>query len=98
VSRADECAGATQLKTAYSDGATHVIFETLDFMSHVPELHPSGDLCRANWLSCQFVIAKLAALASKPRVDLTRFHGVFAPNSKYRVDVTPSKRGTRFHP
>ncbi len=29
----------------------------------------------------------------KPRVKLTRFHGVFAPNSKYRVDVTLAKRG-----
>ena len=29
----------------------------------------------------------------KPRVNLTRFHGVFAPNSKYRVRVTPAKRG-----
>jgi hypothetical protein len=38
-------------------------------------------------------IAKLAALVSKPRVNLSRFHGVFAPNSKYRVDVTPAKRG-----
>ena len=28
-----------------------------------------------------------------PRVNLTRFHGVFAPNSKHRVDVTPAKRG-----
>jgi hypothetical protein len=38
-------------------------------------------------------IAKLAALVPKPIVNLTRFHGVFAPNSKYRVDVTPAKRG-----
>jgi hypothetical protein len=38
-------------------------------------------------------IAKLAALVPKPRVNLTRFHGVFAPNSKYRVDVAPAKRG-----
>ena len=58
-----------QLKTPYSDGTTHVIFEPLDF------------------------IAKLAALVPKPRVNLTRFHGVFAPNSKYRVDVTTAKRG-----
>ena len=29
----------------------------------------------------------------KPRVNLTRFHGVFAPNSKHRVTVTPAKRG-----
>jgi ribosomal protein S27E len=38
-------------------------------------------------------IAKLAALVPKPRVNLTRFHGIFAPNSKHRVDVTPAKRG-----
>jgi hypothetical protein len=38
-------------------------------------------------------IAKLAALVPKPRVNLTRFHGVFAPNSKHRVLVTPAKRG-----
>jgi ribosomal protein S27E len=58
-----------QLKTPYSDGTTHVIFEPLDF------------------------IAKLAALVPKPRVNLTRFHGVFAPNSKHRVEVTPAKLG-----
>ena len=38
-------------------------------------------------------MAKLAALVPKPRVNLTRFHGVFAPNSKHRVQVTPAKRG-----
>lgn len=38
-------------------------------------------------------IAKLAALVPKPRVNLTRFHGVFAPNSKHRTLVTPAKRG-----
>lgn len=38
-------------------------------------------------------IAKLTALVPKPRVDLTRFHGVFAPNSKHRAWVTPAKRG-----
>ena len=29
----------------------------------------------------------------KPRVNLTRFHGVFAPHSKYRAWVTPARRG-----
>jgi hypothetical protein len=58
-----------QLKTPYKDGATHVIFEPLDF------------------------IARLAALVPKPRVNLTRFHGVFAPNSQHRALVTPAKRG-----
>jgi hypothetical protein len=38
-------------------------------------------------------IARLAALVPKPRANLTRFHGVFAPNSKHRALVTPSKRG-----
>ena len=38
-------------------------------------------------------LARLAALVPKPRVNLTRFHGVFAPNSKHRIQVTPSKRG-----
>jgi hypothetical protein len=32
-------------------------------------------------------IARLAALVPKPRVNLTRFHGVFAPNSQHRALV-----------
>ena len=43
-------------------------------------------------------IARLAALVPKPRVNLTRFHGVFAPNSKHRVQITPAKRGKGSHP
>ena len=39
-------------------------------------------------------IARLAALVPKPRVNLTRFHGGFAPNSQHRVRVTPAKRGS----
>jgi hypothetical protein len=38
-------------------------------------------------------ISRLVALIPKPRVNLTRFHGVFAPNSRYRAMVTPAKRG-----
>ena len=38
-------------------------------------------------------IARLTALVPKPRVNLTRFHGVFAPHSKHRALVTPAKRG-----
>ncbi len=40
-------------------------------------------------------IARLAALAPKPRVNLTPFHGVFAPNSKHRIQLTPARRGTK---
>jgi hypothetical protein len=38
-------------------------------------------------------IARLAALVPRPRVNLTRFHGVFAPNSRHRALVTPARRG-----
>ena len=40
-------------------------------------------------------VARLAALIPKPRVNLTRFHGVFAPNSNHRVIITPAKRGKK---
>ena len=40
-------------------------------------------------------ISRLVSLVPKPRVNLTRFHGVFAPNSTYRALVTPAKRGKR---
>ena len=40
-------------------------------------------------------IAKLAALVPPPRAHLTRFHGVFAPNAKWRAQLTPSGRGKR---
>ena len=38
-------------------------------------------------------IARLAALVPKPRVNLTRFHGVLAPNHRWRGLVTPAERG-----
>ena len=38
-------------------------------------------------------VSRLVSLVPKPRVNLTRFHGVFAPNSKYRSRVTPARRG-----
>jgi len=38
-------------------------------------------------------LARLAVLVPKPRVNLTRFHGVFAPNSKFRALITPATRG-----
>ncbi len=38
-------------------------------------------------------IARLAALVPQPRINLTRYHGVLAPNHRWRVGVTPAKRG-----
>ena len=40
-------------------------------------------------------ISRLVSLVPKPRINLTRFYGVFAPNSKYRAKVVPAKRGKR---
>lgn len=38
-------------------------------------------------------MAKLVALVPKPRVNLTRYHDVFTPNSQHRALVTPARRG-----
>ena len=43
------------------------------------------------------LMARLAALVPTPRVNLTRYHGVFAPNHRLREQITPSRRGQR-HP
>jgi hypothetical protein len=36
-------------------------------------------------------IARLAALVPRPRLNLTRFHGVFAPNFKHRRRIVPRR-------
>jgi hypothetical protein len=40
-------------------------------------------------------MARLAALVPKPRVNLTRYHGVLAPNHRWRGWVTPARRGRK---
>ncbi len=50
---------------------THVIFDPLDFTALA---HP----CARGISASIHVIARLAALVPKPRVNLTRFHGVVA--------------------
>jgi hypothetical protein len=78
---------ASNIQPSYArDGTTHVIFGPLDFT--VPA-HP----CAHGISASMHVIAKLAALIPKPIVNLTRFHGVFAPNSKWREKITPAQRG-----
>jgi hypothetical protein len=75
-----------ELKTPYANGTTHVIFEPLDFMFRTNGMSWAHGCAGAT-------VSRLVALVPKPRVHLTRFHGVFAPNSKYRTMVTPAKRG-----
>jgi len=36
-------------------------------------------------------IARLAALVPRPRLNLTRFHGIFAPNFKHRKRIVPHR-------
>ena len=44
------------------------------------------------------LLAKLAALVPRPRVNLTRYHGVFASNSKLRARLVSGKpRKKRTH-
>ncbi len=38
-------------------------------------------------------LARLAALVPSPGVNLTRYHGVFAPNHRMRAQIVPSRRG-----
>ena len=42
-------------------------------------------------LSPMEFMGRLAALVPRPRANLTRFHGVFSPNSKLREHVVPQK-------
>jgi hypothetical protein len=39
------------------------------------------------------LLARLAALVPTPGVNLTRYHGVFAPNHRSRALIVPSRRG-----
>jgi len=40
-------------------------------------------------------LARLASLVPLPRVNLTRFHGVFAPHAGLRMRIVPAVRSTR---
>ena len=77
-----------ELKAPWRNGTTHVIFEPLDFMFRTNGMSRAHGCAGAT-------LARLVALVPKPRVNLTRFHGVFAPNSKYRARVAPARRGKR---
>ena len=40
-------------------------------------------------------IARLAALVPRPRINLTRYHGVFAPSSPMRRAIVPTPANAR---
>ena len=64
----------------YRDGTTHVIFD--------------GAAIRP-WISWPGWQPWSCAARPRPRVNLTRYHGVFAPNSAWRAEITPGRRGSR---
>jgi hypothetical protein len=73
-----------ELKTPWRNGPTHVIFEPLDFIYRTYG-KPRAQGCAGA------ALARLVSLVPKPRVNLIRFHGVFAPKSNYRALITPAK-------
>ncbi len=60
-----------ELKTSWHNGTTHIIFEPLDFMFRTNGMSRAHGCAGAT-------ISRLVALVPKPRVNLTRFLGVFA--------------------
>ena len=62
-----------KLKTAWRDGASHIVLTPLEFMQ------------------------RLAALVPRPRLHLTRFHGVLAPHAKFRSKVVPKTTRATAH-
>jgi len=53
---------------------------------------PWDDGTTAIKLTPMELMERLAALVPRPRVHLTRYHGVLAPHYKYRKDIVPKKK------
>jgi hypothetical protein len=71
-------------KQPFRDGSTQVVLEPLDFMFRMNGM-PRAQGCAGA------AIARLAALVPRPKLNLTRFHGVFAPNFKHRPRIVPHR-------
>ncbi len=74
-----------ELKTPYSNGTTHVLFEPLDIMYRMcgmPRVQEAQERSSPDWSPWS------------PGAESTSLgNGVFAPHSKYRAWLTPDKRG-----
>ena len=68
------------LERLSTDAAGKVIYELK---------HPFRDGTTHILFSPEDFMARLAALVPRPRLNLTRYHGVFAPNSPFRKDIVP---------
>ena len=68
------------LERLSTDAAGKVIYELK---------HPFRDGTTHVLFTPEDFLARLAALVPRPRANLTRYHGVFAPNSPFRKAVVP---------
>jgi hypothetical protein len=75
------------LKTPYRDGTTHVIFEPLDFIARLAAR--TGGLCQSAYCLRQTALRQSPVLGPPPRLNLTRFHGVFAPKGQNQTELSP---------
>jgi hypothetical protein len=76
-----------ELKRAFTDGTTPVLFEPVDFSrSRYPA---SRDISAS-----MHVIARLAALVPRPRAHLVRYHVLFAPNAHGRARAANASEHT----
>ena len=66
-----------QLKTPWKNGTTHVEFEPVELIAHIPVRHPAGDLRPSKSAILPICHRQVAALVPPPRAHPTRFHGVF---------------------
>ncbi len=83
-----------QLKTPYRDGTTHVIFEPLDFIAKLASLVPKPKVNLTRFARIIHDTRPLRGPAKAVQIRSRRIcHGVFAPNSKHRILVTPARRG-----
>jgi hypothetical protein len=71
-----------EMKTPWKNGTTHLLLEPLDFIYRMYGM-PRAQGCAGA------AIARLAALVPKPRVNLIRYHGCFAPDSNLRAQSLP---------
>ena len=70
----------SSLERLSTDAAGKVIYELK---------HPFRDGTTHILFTAEDFLARLAALVPRPRANLTRYHGVFAPNSPFRNAVVP---------
>ena len=96
IETCEHCGGAVKVIASIEDPA--VMGQVLGIVYRAIASHL---LIAAGWPAGQragcpaYFMARLAALVPTPRVNLTRYHGVFAPNHRLRVQITPARRGQR---